>query len=577
MIKQRIIFSIIISCLLNNFALASGQAEKLPVLASSNEVKKQDISTENQLTQPLLYSILVGEIAWQNGHISLASDAYAKAAQYSNNLDIVKIASKLAVLANNYENVIQFTENWLDKEPDDSHALQMQALGYLRSKQLSKSAASFVKYLKLKKSADLDNSIQLVVALLGQEKETDNAFKVMQQIYPEMNENAVAAFGYASLALRANQINEAELYSRKAIELKPTWSKAIVLSAHILLKKDSTKEAIKLLQSALERDATLYLPRVSLARIFLEQRDFDQAKKHFLIVLKQKPYNTEIWYALALLSLQAKELEESKDYFERLYELNSRQSESAYYLGQIEESLKNIEKSIEWYERVTSDEYYLESRLRVIGLIALNNGFKAIGNRLDELRWKFPDSAIRFYLIEGELLSQDGRDKDAMAIYSKALKEHVENTKLLYARGLLGQSMGMVDILENDLKIVIRKEPENADALNALGYTLADQTNRYEEALKLINRAYALKPELPAVIDSKGWVEYRLGNLEEAKTHLEKAYKLYKDAEIAAHLGEVLWVIGAQEKAGKIWSDALKNDTKNTYLLKTIDKFKHKN
>lgn len=160
-----------------------------------------------------------------------------------------------------------------------------------------------------------------------------------------------------------------------------------------------------------------------------------------------------------------------------------------------------------------------------------------------------------------------------MGVYDTALDEYPGNSDLLYARAMLAEKLDMIEVLERDLREILSREPNNADALNALGYTLADRTNRYEEALELIKQAYELRPDDHYIVDSMGWIMYRLGRYEEALKFLRRAMELNNDPEVAAHLGEVLWVMGDKAAARKIWNTALESTPDDERLLDVIKRF----
>ena len=172
-------------------------------------------------------------------------------------------------------------------------------------------------------------------------------------------------------------------------------------------------------------------------------------------------------------------------------------------------------------------------------------------------------------MIEGQLLADRGMEKEALQFLDSVLAEEPANIEMLYFRAMTGQKFDRLDILESDLRKIIELDPANADALNALGYTLTDQTDRHEEALDLIKQALAIKPEEAAFIDSMGWVLYRLNNLREALVHLRRALELFPNDEVAAHLGEVLWVFGEQLEANQVWEKALEL-APNSEILKNV-------
>jgi tetratricopeptide (TPR) repeat protein len=268
-----------------------------------------------------------------------------------------------------------------------------------------------------------------------------------------------------------------------------------------------------------------------------------------------------------------KDIDAARDYFVQLRETGERQGDAAYYLGEVEELSENPDTAVSWFRKVEG-EHALDAQVRIAQIRASQGEVGRAREILQQLRDQWPEDAATFYLIEAATLADRGLLQEAIGVYDEALKAFPGDTDILYARGLHALSMNRLDIMESDLKAIIAKEPENADALNALGYSLADQTERLTEALSYIERAFALKPDDPAVLDSMGWVQFRLGKPQEALEHLRKALASMPDGEIAAHLGEVLWTMGRHEEAWSTWEDALARDPDHEYLLRVIGRHK---
>lgn len=543
-------------------------------MASSEVANTGDTSdaalSKQEFTDAALYAIVSAEIAFERGYIEFAGKSYLQALRLTKDHRIAAFAMRAGMMTKDYDTVIQAAQIWLELEPGNGHALRWLALVNLRLAKAQLAADYFEQMLAKAKVDEAEILIEMIAVLLGKEKDAQLALDVMAHILERRQTSLAANFAYSSLALNAGDLDLARKYTKITLEMNPNWSKGVVLNATLLNKEGKFKESEDLLTAALEKKPKHYLMGLSLARIYMTQKQFDKAQAQFLILLEQRPKDSEVWYALALLALQAKDLTGAKHYFTGLFSLANRQSESAYYLGQIEETEKNHVKAIEWYKQVRSDEYRLDAQLRIINLIAEIGNVDEVRSRLQDLRWKYPEMEVRFFLVEGEILNRVKQKEDAMKLYNAALAKYPNNHDLLYARGLLGQNMGFFDILEQDMLKVIKADPQHVDALNALGYTLADQTERHAEALTYIQSAYKLKPDAPAIMDSLGWVLYRLGKYEEALVSLNKAYELYKDAEIAAHLGEVLWMTGDKAKARKIWSESLLENPQHSYLLKVI-------
>ena len=259
----------------------------------------------------------------------------------------------------------------------------------------------------------------------------------------------------------------------------------------------------------------------------------------------------------------------------KLVEMNQREGEAQYYLGRIYEKRRQYAEAIEWYQQVHDGEYQFDARLRIADMLGESGQIDEAMKHLDAmLKGSQSDGAlVRIYITKGELLRGARRYEQAMEVFNTALDIVPGNTDLLYARALVAEKLGRIDLLEADIHTILKTEPDNAHALNALGFTLADQTDRYEEAYAYLKRAIEIMPDDPAIIDSWGWVHYRLGNYDEAIRQLHKALSRFDDSEIAAHLGEVLWVTGKRDEAIEVWQKALKKSPDDPVLQGVMQRF----
>jgi tetratricopeptide (TPR) repeat protein len=233
----------------------------------------------------------------------------------------------------------------------------------------------------------------------------------------------------------------------------------------------------------------------------------------------------------------------------------------------------DLEQAIEAYEQVSGGDHVLDAQLRLAELWGRLGQIQRGREHLQRLRKKNPSMAVELYEGEARMLRRLGENEAAIAVYEQGLKEFPDNRDLKYGRALLGEKLNRLDILEQELREILGKNPDDVHALNALGYTLADRTERLDEALGYIQRAYAMKPDEPAILDSMGWIHYRLGKLDVAVDYLRKALKALFDPEIAAHLGEVLWVKGEKDEAREVWQRASKAFPDNDILNNVIERF----
>jgi len=244
-----------------------------------------------------------------------------------------------------------------------------------------------------------------------------------------------------------------------------------------------------------------------------------------------------------------------------------------FELGRVEEARGDYAKARAWYERVHAGDRFLDAQTRVGAMLARQGDLAGMAAHFDRLRQDNPDNAVILFLAQGNVLRQEKRYQEAFELLTEALQQYPSDHELLYARALIAERVDRLDLLEQDLKFLIAADPDHGHALNALGYTLADRTDRYQEAYEYLQRAIVLLPEDAAVLDSMGWIYYRLGRHEQSLDYLRRAYEREPDAEIAAHLSEVLWVTGRRDEALAIWRRALEKDPDSEYLRRFKERF----
>lgn len=298
----------------------------------------------------------------------------------------------------------------------------------------------------------------------------------------------------------------------------------------------------------------------------------DSARDAFAALHKNFPEDSAILLSLALLEEELGQREQAREHLYQLLASQAHTDEAHFYLGKIAQEEEDFDTAIEQYAQVNSGREFLAAHLKASYLLNETQGIDAARSYLNDLRGDFPQQSSELVRIEVDLLSAAGQPEDAMVLISQALSVAPEDLNLLYTRAMLAERLGDLNKLEQDLRTVIRLRPDHAEALNALGYTLADRTDRWAEALPLIERALELTPDNPAVIDSLGWIYFRMGNLEQARPLLKKAFDMMKDHEIAAHYGELLWLSGDQSEARHIWQQGLEQTPDSEIILRTLQR-----
>ncbi|MFQ5642151.1 MAG: tetratricopeptide repeat protein [Thiogranum sp.] len=523
-----------------------------------------------ELTASLLYGVLMGEIAGQRGRLDVSGAAYLQAAKQSNDPRIAERALKISIFAKQPGLAYQAAQRWVELAPDNAEARQTLAVLALRLNQQQEALDQFGYLLQNDERGD-GTAYQSMLTLLAREPDKERALQLMSQLVALRPQDPQAHFAYARLAVHAEKWPLAEQEVARCLELKPGWTDALILQAQVNLKQDRGSAARAQMEAALQGDPDNLDLQLAYARLLVDLEDFEAARKQYRSLLKRKPDNGQVVYSLALLALEAGDLKEARTRFKKLVELDFQTQQAYYYLGAIAEEQKNTRRALKWYNKVDPEgDHWIEVQIRVARLEAQGGDVKAARDRLRTLRLAQPGQAQRLFLVEGEILSGIEWYEEAYKLYSEYLETRPDDLEILYARSLVAERLDRLEQAEKDLRAVLKVEPDNARALNALGYTLADRTDRYEEALVYVQKAFDQTPEDPAVIDSMGWVLYRLGRLQEARDHLQKAYDMTGDAEIAAHLGEVIWAMGDRAAARTLWNKARKEAPGDPVLEETV-------
>ncbi len=531
------------------------------------------LKTQQDPVADAAYSLMVAEIALNQGDTALAVKHYLEVARSQDNPEIAERAVRVAVYGQNLEAAVEAAQRWIELDPNRVEARQVIAAIYVRQDKIQE---AFTYLDGMIRTSELDDAelFPPLLGILAREKNANTVLAVSQRIAFEYPERAYAQYLHGMLAAQNGRSEEALRFldrSLAIVEIEGVHS----ARAKILLRLGRPDEAVVSLRKAVESSPDDQNLRLTYARLLVDVKQYEAARVEFEKLHKASPDDAELLYTLGLLSLESQRLDDAEKYMMMLIRLNQREGEAQYYLGRINENRRLYEVAIEWYSKVFVGDYKFDARLRIADMLGRLERIDEAVVHLDEmLKGSQSDgSLVRIYIAKGELLRGARRYPEAMEVFNTALEIVPGNGDLLYARALVAEKLGRIDILEADIRAILKTEPDNAHALNALGFTLADQTDRYEEAYGYIKRAIEIMPDDAAIIDSWGWVHYRLGDYEKAISLLRKALSRFEDAEIAAHLGEVLWVSGKQQEAREIWQRALKKTPDDPKLQSVMQRF----
>ncbi|MFA7270842.1 MAG: tetratricopeptide repeat protein [Sterolibacterium sp.] len=529
------------------------------------------------LTPQLLYQLLLAEIAGARSNVPLATRTYIELARTTRDPRIAKRATQLSVYARQPDQALEAARLWAETDSESSQAHQILAGLLLGAQRPDEAAIHLAKLLSLE-PANLAEALPGLNRLLARYADKTQALQLTEQLTAPYEGMAEAQLARAQAAANANQEERALAAIERALALRPEWDQAVLFKAQ-LQQRSSTKQALATLSRFLGDYPKAREVRIAYARTLVGDKSYEAARREFATLLDENPNDPEILYAVALLSLQLNDLVPAEKHLKRLLELGaSDPNPLRHYLGQIAESTKRPQEAMDWYSAVTAGEQFLLSRMRIAALLAQQGRFDEARQSLQQaLSTKSNPSSnerVALLIAEAQLLRDAGRFAEAFDLLDASLAKQPEQPDLLYETALLADKLGKYEVLESNLRKLIQIKPDYAHAYNALGYSLADRSERLDEAQRLIEKALELAPEDPFILDSQGWLLYRRGDRNGAYALLNKALALRPDPEIAAHLGEVLWVMGRREEAQKTWSEAVKTNPTNEALSATIKKFK---
>ena len=518
-------------------------------------------------SQDTLLALLTAELAGQRNRFDIALGNYVQQANATQDAGVAERGFRIAEYLGAEQAALETSLLWTKNAPDSIDAQRAAAVQLARAGRYDESMSFMERVLQRQGDTHFD-----FLALSAAESDPDTragllqSFARLQKKYPD---NHQLLFGQALLLQQDGRAQEAlERLQEQPAKDRPIA--AILLQARLLQSLERNADALSLLEKGIKQHPDDKRLRLTYARLLVAEDRLDEAKGEFASLLQQFPNDDDLRFSLALVCLEAEAWQEAIVYLEELVERDNHVDAAHYNLARAYEALDEPESALIEYALVGPGNDYLPAQSRQSELLFKQQRGEEAAKRLRQARETQPDYAIQLYLIEAEAWSKQQDNQRAWQVIEQALEQFPEDLNLLYTRAMLAEKRDNLPLLEQDLRFILEREPDNAMALNALGYTLADRTTRYAEARELIEQAYQLNPDDPAVLDSLGWVNYRQGNLDEAERLLRKALQEFPDHEVAAHLGEVLWAQGKQKEARKIWREALKQQPDSPILRSTL-------
>ncbi|MCY4425489.1 MAG: tetratricopeptide repeat protein [Halieaceae bacterium] len=547
-------------------------AETEPMVPANSTEVQQEVQQEAVLRpfpDDSLYPLLVAEIALRRRDYDTALRHYMELAPRLRDREISAQAARLAQYLRKDEEAMAATALWVQLEPDNRGArlalANLQARRGMRTEALAQMAvvaraggapnfSALARGFEQLGRADQDQLLAGVDAL-REEFPGNTQLLVCKSLM-------LAALGRRQQALQELQ---------PVFDSEPGQMQALVLDASLRQELDLNQGIYERIKAALREQPERDQLRLQYARL-LTRTDLSEARRQFQLLSDKSPENTDLLLSLALIQRDLGELDAARGKLERMLELDPGRSEADYLLGQIAEQQQRYQDALKHFMRIPPGPNFTNANRR-LGRMLLGAGQRELhSEHFDKLRKQYPHLLAQLFVLEVESLHNQRLYGISTEVLDRALGALPEQTDLQYLRSIAWEKQGNLTRMEADLRAILLREPDNATALNALGYTLANRTRRFQEAQQLIERALQLEPDEPAILDSFGWVRYRLGDREQALEYLRRAYHMFPDPEVAAHLGEVLWSLGKADEAMTIWKTALGESPGHEIVLETMQR-----
>lgn len=555
----------------------AASAPPVPDQPASDQMAEQQAlaaaEPQEELNAALVYSILLAEVALQRADFATAFEQFRTAAELAHNPRLADRAVRAALNGDDPAAARRGLKLWIALEPDATKAHQLSAFLALERGDREAALESLMQVVEL---AGVPGQGYLQAAqILGRLPNPAARLAAMNDLVEAADalDDPDAQFALATLAAAAEQDEAAVAHAERAAALRPGWSEPQLFVVRLLVTRERGDAAAAMLERFISESPDDPELKLLKAQMHMDADEPQQALAVFDELLEQTPQRRDVLFAAAVVAIESEQLDAARSYLQTLQGLGERPDDVSFLLGQVEEFSGHGEEALAHYEEVQGQNR-TNAQVRMAYLYAEAGAIDRARELLQQLRDLYPSQVVTFWLIEAELLREQGLKEQALEVYNVAIEERPDNADLLYARAMLAATMDQVSQLERDLRLILVNDPDHVDALNALGYTLADRTDRFDAAEAFIERALQLRPDDPAILDSMGWVLYRKGEPQRAEPYLRQALEQGFDAEISAHLGEVLWSLGRRDEAHAVWQNALDEEPEHEYLLRVLSRYR---
>nr|WP_305906354.1 tetratricopeptide repeat protein [Methylomarinum sp. Ch1-1]MDP4519033.1 tetratricopeptide repeat protein [Methylomarinum sp. Ch1-1] len=550
---------------MRRFFRATPGQEAAPVVEKQSPAA-EEAERETAIDPKVLYLLMAAELAGQRNQYDVALDGYLQAAELTDDSRVAERAAKIGLFVKDERRTEEAVNLWLERDKENLTARKIAILSALRRANKAE-AVDHLNALLALDPGGFESTLVEMIKLMEKDGKDDFIYGVLEELAVQHPDQAEIYFVQALLASKMQQYPQALQKNSRALALQSDWHKALLLQAQLSSQTGDLEAARGYLEQALEQTPEDERIRKMLAQVLVESKAYDDAVDLYREVLDDKPDDGESQFAIALIYLQQQELGQAENYLEKLLHDPAWEAQASFYLGRIAYNREKYDKALVWFDKVSQGPLAFNAKMAAVSLLLSQKRYDEAAERIGAMETKYPRQRVRILLVKAELYSETGQYQQAFDILTDALQSYPDSRELLYTRALIAEQLDKLDVLEADLLKILAQNPDDAGALNALGYTLVDRTERYQEAEAYLQKALRLQPDEAVIIDSYGWLQFKLGHTDEALRYLQRAYDLQPENEIAAHLAELLWVTGEKEKARRLIEEALEKTPEDRYLL----------
>jgi|694.fasta_scaffold44544_3 tetratricopeptide (TPR) repeat protein len=525
------------------------------------------INHNTVIDEEVLYLLMAAELAGQRNQYDLALDAYLQAAKRVDDPRIAERAVKIGLFLKDERRTQEALAVWLEKDGKNLGARKFALLLAIKNANRN-SALENINAMLQEDPAGFEAGLLELIKLFEKEGRAQFTYDVLEEVSKQQPTQVSVLFLQAVLATMLPDNALAQEKISKALELQPDWNKAVIFQAQLAGRSGDLVKARRYLEKAVKQAPEDLQLRKMLIEVLVNTEAYDDAIRVCQNVLDEKPDDAESLFSIALIYAQQNQLDKAENYLEKLLSNPEWDDQASFYLGKLEMQKRRPEKALAWFDKVVDGRMAFDADMAGLSIVMNLKRQNEVEQRVLRMENKYPEQRLRILTTKAEFLNQQGDYQQAFDVLTAVLKEEPDNRDVLYARALVAEKMDRLDLLESDLLSILRKNPDDVGALNAMGYTLTDKTERYDEAEKYLKRAIELQPNEAVVIDSYGWLLFKKGQAEQALNYLQQAYEKQAENEIAAHLIEVLWSVGGRKEAKELFDSIYKKSPEDEYLLK---------